>query len=297
MRRCALVSIVIPTMNSALVLPGCLDSVRDQTWKNIETIVVDAFSRDGTAETAGKFGARIVRYGPKQDAPFQRTFGAPHQWNHGVALAAGDYIYMLGSDIRLSSTVIEECVNLAEMQKCDAVIVPEMSYGEGFWAQCKRLQRSLFLGDSSMESPMFISTETWRKLGGLDPNIEGYMDWDFTNRLEEKGFRIGRAKSFAYHYEGTLSLSRLLRKKYIYGKATGRYFAKYGRRLLTSKNFSRFGLLRPSYVKNLSRLLADPRLAVGFTVMTLSEYMAAALGAVRGLSGSVADQELLSENQ
>ncbi len=260
--------------------------------------MVDAFSRDRTVEVAQKSGARVVVYGPKQDVPFQRLFGAPYQWNHGAALAAGNYLYMLASDIRLSPSVIEECVNLAEMQECDAIIVPEMSYGEGFWAQCKSLQRSSFLGDTSMESPMFIGANAWRKLGGLDPNVEGYMDWDLTNRLDEGGFKIGRSRSFAYHYEGNLRLSWLLRKKYTYGKATGQYFAKYGKRLLTRKNLSRFSLLRPSYVKNLPRLTANPRLTIGFTVMVLSEYIAAAIGAARGgLSSSIRNTDVPSEKE
>lgn len=205
---------------------------------------------------------------------------------------------MLGSDIRLSPKVIEECVDLADLQKCDAVIVPETSYGEGYWAECKSLQRSSFLGDSSMESPMFISSNAWRKLGGLDTTVDGYMDWDLTDRLEENGFKIGRSKSFAYHYEGNLRLSRLLKKKYTYGKATGQYFAKYGKTLLTTKNLSRFSLIRPSYVKNLPRLMANPRLAVGLTVMILSEYVAAAFGAARGgMSGSIGNIELPIEKE
>jgi glycosyltransferase involved in cell wall biosynthesis len=284
-------------MNSASVLPECLESVRHQTWKKIETVIVDAFSTDRTVQVAEKYGARVVRYGPKQEAPFQRLFGAPYQWDRGAELAEGDFLYLLGSDIRLSPSVIEDCVNLAEEQKYDALVIPELSYGEGFWSKCKGLQRSFFVGDRSMESPMFIRMKAWKMLNGLDPRVEGYMDWDFTDRLVERQFRIGRVKSCAYHYEGELQLSRLLRKKYVYGRATNLYFSKHSKKLLTAEIFSRFSLLRPSYIRNLPKLLANPKLGAGFVIMTLSEYISAAFGALSGIADRSEDIEIYGESQ
>lgn len=270
-------------MNSASVLQGCLEAVRNQTWRNIETIVVDGYSKDSTVSIAEKNGAIAVRYGPEQDAPLQKLFGAPYQWNYGVNIAKGEYIYLLSSDIRLSPRVIEECVRLSEEGPYDAMIIPEMSYGEGYWAQCKRLQRSFFVGDSSIESPMFFRMAAWKELNGFDPKTQGFVDWDLTNRLLESQRKIGRIMSWAYHYEGRLQLPRLLRKKYMYGKATGLYFSKHSKRALTAENFSRFSLLRPSYVRNMEKILENPKLGAGFVIMTASEYVAAAFGAFRGL--------------
>jgi glycosyltransferase involved in cell wall biosynthesis len=271
-------------MNSANTLPACLEGVKTQTWRNIETIVIDGHSKDDTQDVAKKYGAMTVEYGPEQNSPFQKTFGGPSQWNYGGAVAKGEYLYLLASDVRLSPNVVEECVTFAENGPYDAMIVPEVSYGEGYWADCKRLQRSFFLGDPSMESPMFIRTTTWRELNGFDPSVGGYVDWDLTSRLIESHRRIGRIESWAYHYEGRLNLSRLLRKKYVYGKATGRYLSKHRRNTLSLQSFSRFGLLRPSYVKNFGRIVEDPRLGPGFILMTMSEYLAAAFGALRGIA-------------
>jgi hypothetical protein len=132
---------------------------------------------------------------------------------------------------------------------------------------------------------MFIRTSVWKELNGFDPKVGGYVDWDLTNRLIESHRRIGRVKSWAYHYEGRLYLPRLLRKKYVYGKATGRYLSKHNKRALNVENLSRFGLLRPSYLKNIGKIVEDPKLGTGFVVMTISEYLAAAFGAITGLIG------------
>ena len=53
-----LVTISIPTFNSASFLKKCLKAARDQTYKNIEVNVVDGNSRDETVEIANKFDAK-----------------------------------------------------------------------------------------------------------------------------------------------------------------------------------------------------------------------------------------------
>ncbi len=56
-----LVSIVIPTYNSEKTLPLCLESVKRQTYRNIEVIVVDSYSKDRTVEIARRFGAKVIQ--------------------------------------------------------------------------------------------------------------------------------------------------------------------------------------------------------------------------------------------
>ena len=54
-----LVSVVITTKNEEKNIENCLRSIRSQTFKNIELIVVDNFSEDKTAEIAKKYGAKV----------------------------------------------------------------------------------------------------------------------------------------------------------------------------------------------------------------------------------------------
>ena len=56
-----MVSVVIPTYNSERTLEKCLKSIVDQTYKNIEIIIVDKFSEDKTVEIAKSYGARIIQ--------------------------------------------------------------------------------------------------------------------------------------------------------------------------------------------------------------------------------------------
>ena len=61
MKDSSLVSVVIPTYNSEKTLAKCLESIKNQTYKNIEVIVVDKFSVDQTVENAKKFNAKIIQ--------------------------------------------------------------------------------------------------------------------------------------------------------------------------------------------------------------------------------------------
>ncbi len=54
-----LVSVIIPTYNSEGTIEICLESIANQSYKNIEIIVVDIFSKDRTVEIAKSYGARI----------------------------------------------------------------------------------------------------------------------------------------------------------------------------------------------------------------------------------------------
>ena len=118
-----LVSAVIPTYNSEKTLEKCLKSIRRQTYRNLEIIVVDKFSKDRTVEIAKRFRAKIIQdYGERARAK-----------NIGLKNAKGKYVSFVDSDMELSKDVVKECVELMEKDdKIGGTIIPERSVGEEF---------------------------------------------------------------------------------------------------------------------------------------------------------------------
>ena len=57
-----LVSVTVPTLNSESVIAGCLASVKEQSYPNIETIIVDSLSTDRTREIAPRNGVKAITY-------------------------------------------------------------------------------------------------------------------------------------------------------------------------------------------------------------------------------------------
>ncbi len=113
-----LVTVSIPTYNSAKTLTLCLESVASQTYKNIEINIVDKNSTDTTLEIAKKYKCKIINY-PKA------LLGARYQ---GVKEANGDYILMLDSDQVLEKTAVERSIEKIKSKNLDMLILEEHVY-------------------------------------------------------------------------------------------------------------------------------------------------------------------------
>lgn len=89
-------SIITPTYNRAKFLDECLNSLSNQTFKNIEHIIVDGFSNDGTYEKVLEYKNNIKDYPVKiiQSKPH----GVSDAFNVGIRNAKGKYIVFLNSD-------------------------------------------------------------------------------------------------------------------------------------------------------------------------------------------------------
>ena len=88
------VSVIMPCLNMEKYIRQCLNSVVCQTLKEIEIIIVDAGSKDGTLE--------ILREYAREDARIQvlhsdkKSYG--YQMNRGIAMASGEYIGIVETD-------------------------------------------------------------------------------------------------------------------------------------------------------------------------------------------------------
>jgi len=87
-----LISILIATRNAAQGLPRCLDSLRRQTFRDFEAIVMDGGSTDATADILKASGDVVAAWRSEPDS------GIYSAWNKAVALAKGEWICFLGAD-------------------------------------------------------------------------------------------------------------------------------------------------------------------------------------------------------
>jgi glycosyltransferase involved in cell wall biosynthesis len=210
------VSVIITTKDSSRTLERCLESVKKQSYPNIELIVVDNRSTDNTKEIARRHADEVFDSGPERSA--QRNFGAKQ--------AKGEYLLIHDSDIYFDRDSVKECVGLIQSTDSAAVILPEKSIGEGFWTKVKAFERSFYVGNDLIESPRFFRRDIFDKLGGYDEEMTGPEDWDLAIRARSAGYRIGRAKIFLLHDEGRVELVGSSKKKKYYAKDVfGKYAA------------------------------------------------------------------------
>ena len=106
------VSVVIPCFNAELTIADTIMSALAQTWRDIEIIVIDDGSSDGSAGILRGFGDRIrSELGPNQGASAAR--------NRGTVLASGAYIQYLDADDLLAPEAIERRVSALEESGAD----------------------------------------------------------------------------------------------------------------------------------------------------------------------------------
>ncbi len=200
------VSVIIPTRNSQGTLGDCLRSIQEQSYPDIETIVVDNNSTDSTIEIAREYTGKVFSQGWERSA----------QRNCGVRESEGKYVLIIDSDMILSQDVIASCLKkISEDKELMAIIIPEQSFGEGFWAQCKILERSFYVGVDWMEAARFFYKADFERVGGYNENMVGPEDWDLSQRIAKIG-KLDRVDKLIFHNEGKLLLSKTIKKKYYY---------------------------------------------------------------------------------
>lgn len=262
-----LVSAIVTTKNNHATLEACLRSIVIQTYKYIELIIVDNGSADDTLDIARRYTTNVFTYGPERSA----------QRNYGVRHAHGRYVFIIDSDMELNSDVVGVCVReVTATPWVTGIIIPEESFGEGFWARCKHLERSFYVGIDSIEAARFIETNVYRQVGGFNETITGGEDWDLTHRIRLAG-NIARVHAFIRHNEGRVRFSKSARKMYYYGQHAGAYFAA---NPTASAMRNQSGPLA-RYKLFFSRprtLLRHPLIAVGMLIFKTTEYAAAGLG-------------------
>lgn len=101
-----LISIIIPTRNRAALLKSALESCANQSYKNLQIIVHDNNSSDGTKKVVQRMvtDKRIAYYNSGRDLTMQDN------WNCAASHIKGDYFLRLDDDNILSPTIIEEAL-------------------------------------------------------------------------------------------------------------------------------------------------------------------------------------------
>mgnify|MGYP001559797096 CR=1 FL=1 len=270
-----LVSIIIPTRNSIRTIEICLKSIRNQKYKqslnsperkfkNLEIIVVDQESKDGTQEIAKKYTNKVmVTKGDKfYSAP-------PVSRNMGAKISRGKYLLHIDSDMELTPLVVSKGVEIFESEPdILALKIHEKDVGQGFWSRAKILERKCYIGYDAIEAARFFRREVFFKLGGYDEKLRSSEDWDMSKRVNA----VGKIDSiplpyFTKHHLGRLKYLAQVKKKFNYGLTLDTFLTKHGFNF--KKEFQM--VFRIAYFQNILLFIKDPIATLGFLILRPSE--------------------------
>lgn len=260
-----LVSVIIPTRNSKRTIEKAIKSIQNQTYLNVEIVIVDQESSDGTVEAAQKLGIKVLT------AKADKFYSAPPvSRNIGAKASRGKYLLHLDSDMEPEPTVLEQGVKIFESSpKILALKIHERDIGEGFWSRAKILERKCYIGYDAIEAARFIRRDVFFKLDGYDESLRSAEDWDMSKRIQQIG-QISEISAFINHHLGRLNFFSQVKKKFNYGLTLDVFLKKHGFNL--EKEFKM--VFRYVYLSNIKLFLQDPIGTIGFIILRPAELIA-----------------------
>jgi glycosyltransferase involved in cell wall biosynthesis len=181
------VTIITPTYNQAEYIEQTILSVLNQNYKNIEYIIIDGGSNDGTIDIIKKYEDQLSYWISEKDN------GQSHAINKGLKLATGDIVNWLNSDDWLEPNAINKIVNYFEKNEeidivfgnCN-IVYPENDVSLYTAVPFNPID---FSSRISVHQPStFWRMELMNKIGSVDESLHYCMDYDlwakmlFTNK-------------------------------------------------------------------------------------------------------------------
>jgi GT2 family glycosyltransferase len=178
------ISIITPCLNPGERLVRCLDSVAAQTFSDIEHVIVDGGSTDGSVELVRSRGLPVIS---------EPDRGQTDALNKGFALASGDYLGWLNADDMLVPEAVERVVETFAAKPevgwvyCDCTIRREGGVDEVVRAPARLDKKTLEYGDRLTQPGTFVARWALDRVGPLDEEIHLAMDFDLWLRLVDAG--------------------------------------------------------------------------------------------------------------
>lgn len=183
-----LVSVVIPCFNYGAFLAEAIESVRRQTLKGVELIVVN----DGSTDLMTRTLLSTLTASDEVLVLHQKNLGLSAARNRGIAAAQGRYICCLDADDRLGLTYLEKAVALLEADCGLDLVYPWVkNFGdeESIWHTEPFDLLALRERNIAAVAGVFRRAD-WEMVGGYAEDMRsGYEDWEFWLKLGEAGRR------------------------------------------------------------------------------------------------------------
>ena len=209
MNNYPLISLIIPCYNAQQTLKKCLDSVIQQSYTNLEIILVDDGSTDESSKIYEEFQSKDERLKIYK----QENSGVSKARNKGVAIATGAYICFVDSDDWVETNYCSELYDLLVKENADISIV-EASYEDELGNVVfnkPTSEEKIFDGKRALALLLedeVIQSHPWGKLYkapflknvNFPENLKGFEDYSTLFKIFDKAVKVVKSNEKLYHY-------------------------------------------------------------------------------------------------
>jgi glycosyltransferase involved in cell wall biosynthesis len=200
------ISIVTPSFNSVGTIRATLDSVASQTYPNVEHIVMDGGSTDGTLE--------ILKQYPRVTWISEKDEGHYHAMDKGTRMASGEVVAILNADDCYRPGILAEVASAFEGHKEWDGLFGDIVYVDGEGVEIFRREEAKFdpqiirFGHNVVNhQTLFLKTAVYLRLGGYRfREFKNCCDYEYVMRLIKARCRIGHIPvhivNYRYHDHG-----------------------------------------------------------------------------------------------
>lgn len=182
------ISIITVVYNNVKAIKNAIDSVLSQSYPNIEYIIVDGNSTDGTKELVASYGNKITTFISESD------YGIYDAMNKGLRFATGDYVAFLNADdVYASSTSVASMAHLLQQTQADVgyanliYLHPEPNNTiKRYWKSGNFSKLNFLLGFTFPHPTFFAKKSLFDKYGGFNTSLKIAADYELTLRFTYK---------------------------------------------------------------------------------------------------------------
>jgi glycosyltransferase involved in cell wall biosynthesis len=208
-------SVVIPTWNSQATLGRLLESLKLQTVRDFEVIVVDNLSSDSTASIAQVQGCNLI----------SRRTNRSEARNLGGEAAKSECLLFLDCDMEASADLLKSCI--AGLARADALSIREISYcGKNYLSRALALERDAYFRSTYYEFPRCFRKSAFAELSGYEASLTFREDIDLYARFRARDLRMGWVDEPIFHHVENLTFTDFVRKARMYATANRAYASR-----------------------------------------------------------------------
>ncbi len=204
-------SVITASYNSEYTISRTIESILEQSYTNIEYIIVDGASNDQTLSIIDKYRKHILDKVISFKLLSERDNGIADAWNKGLQFATGEVIFFLNSDdwieydsISKAMRNFEQNGNMVLYGRCNRYNVEEFLVG----SYQKRFFRGRELWNFGFSfTTCFIGSEVFDKLGGFNSDFKIAIDSEFLLRCIKNKVKFLKGDHTVNMREGGVSLN------------------------------------------------------------------------------------------